>query len=145
MLIFGFVIFLSTRPVLTMANFVWLAFYTNLAKLFSNSLLASLNERNSLRAKMTSVNLQDSSLRSATHANISQPSRLVFAKQQANSAVELHSMAMNHVRGLVLFIVAFLTSPRSHTWGRGTAWDTQTRTLCDSLSPLALSRVRYLS
>ncbi|EJD54684.1 hypothetical protein AURDEDRAFT_110216 [Auricularia subglabra TFB-10046 SS5] len=77
---------------LTMANFVWLAFYTILAKLFSNSLLASLNERNSLRQKMSSVNVQDSSLRSGTRANLSQPSRLVFAKQQQNSAVELASI-----------------------------------------------------
>ncbi|KZV79542.1 hypothetical protein EXIGLDRAFT_841506 [Exidia glandulosa HHB12029] len=77
---------------LTMVNFVWLMFYTILAKLFSNSLLASLNERNSLRQKMSSVNVQDSSLRSGTRANLSQPSRLVFAKQQQNSAVELTSI-----------------------------------------------------
>ncbi|KZV79541.1 hypothetical protein EXIGLDRAFT_753333 [Exidia glandulosa HHB12029] len=34
---------------LTMENFVWLAFYCILAKIFSNSLLASLNERTALR------------------------------------------------------------------------------------------------
>ncbi|EJD39325.1 hypothetical protein AURDEDRAFT_146607 [Auricularia subglabra TFB-10046 SS5] len=63
----------------TMNNFVWIGFFTILSKMFSNSLLVSLNQRDALRAE--SVRTEGSSAR--TNANLS------FGRRIGETTVEL--------------------------------------------------------